>query len=91
MTELWNWLVRNKESGEVMVAQFPNPAIWVFVATLLGRWSSWDALDTELRWIGMGALIVWAADELTRGDAPIRRILGAVVLSWQLWQLFAAG
>lgn len=78
---------RNPETGEVMIGQVPNPAVWVFVLTVVVRWSPWDRLDEELRWIGMGALIVWGADELFRGDAPVRRALGAIVLAWQLWQL----
>ncbi len=72
------------DEGHLVLAQAPNPAIIVFGAAVLLRWSPWDARDTELLWLGRGALIAWAADELLRGDAIIRRLLGAVVLAWQL-------
>jgi hypothetical protein len=66
----------------------PNPALWVWLAVTALRWSPYDSHDTELRWIGSGALIVWGLDELVRGAAPFRRLLGAVVLAGQLWFLF---
>jgi hypothetical protein len=72
------------DEGNLVLAQAPNPAIVVFFAALLLRWSPWDARDTELLWLGRGALIAWSADELLRGDAFVRRALGAVVLAWQL-------
>jgi hypothetical protein len=72
------------DEGNLVLAQVPNPALVVFFSALLLRWSPWDARDTELLWLGRGALIVWAADELVRGEAFIRRALGAVVLAWQL-------
>ena len=80
--------IRDRE-GRVVLAQLPNPAISVFVGATLLRWSPWDAYDAELRWIGTGALLVWAIDELVRGDAPVRRVLGAVVLAWQIGRFVA--
>ncbi len=82
-----DWWFRDRESGKLVLAQFPNPALWVFFAATLLRWTPYDAHDSELRWIGSGALIVWALDELVRGQAPYRRVLGAVVLAWQLANL----
>jgi hypothetical protein len=73
--------------GRSVIFQPPNPAIGVFFLALALRWSPWDARDTELLWIGRGALIAWAADEILRGDALVRRLLGAVVLAWQLFVL----
>lgn len=70
--------------GRSVVFQVPNPPIIVFFAALALRWSPWDARDTELLWLSKGALVAWAADELFRGDAPARRLLGAVVLAWQV-------
>lgn len=78
---------RDRSTGRLVLFQFPNPPIWVFAAATLLRWSAYDSRDEELRWIGSGALIVWGLDELVRGAAPFRRLLGAVVLGWQLWQL----
>lgn len=82
---------RDASTGRAVLVQPPNPAIWVFVLATALRWSPYDARDAELRWIGAGALIVWAADEIVRGDAPVRRVLGVLVLGWQLWRLFSGG
>ena len=80
--------VRDQKTGKLAIIQLPNPALWVFIAATVLRWTSYDAHDTELRWIGSGALIVWGLDELVRGRAPVRRLFGALVLGWELWQLF---
>lgn len=74
-------------SGQLALFQVPNPAIVVWGLATVLRWSPYDSRDTELRWIGSGALIVWGLDELVRGAAPFRRLLGAVVLAWQLSNL----
>ena len=75
-------------AGRLVLFQVPNPALWVWLAATALRLSPYDERDAELRWIGSGALIVWGLDELVRGAAPIRRLLGAAVLAWQLWRLF---
>ena len=82
-----DWWLRNKGTGKLVLFQFPNPPLWVFFAATALRWSPYDEVDPELRWIGSGALMVWGLDELVRGDAPYRRVLGAVVLGWQITQL----
>ncbi len=81
------WWLRNEDTGRLVLFQFPNPALWVFFAATAVRWSPYDGVDSELRWIGSGALMVWGLDELVRGDAPYRRILGVVVLGWQIFNL----
>ena len=87
MTRSRSSLFRDAD-GRLVLIQWPNPAIGVFFVVTGLRWSPWDARDTELLWLGRGALIAWAADEILRGDALLRRLLGAVVLSWQLYVLF---
>jgi hypothetical protein len=72
-------------NGRFVIVQVPNPAISVFFLAVALRWSPWDARDTELLWIGRGALIAWAVDEILRGSAPVRRLLGVVVLTWQIF------
>ena len=73
------------------MAQWPNPALAVWLITLVVGWTG--ALDASrssaLDAVGDGALLVWALDELVRGESPIRRLLGAVVLAVQLVHLFA--
>ncbi len=73
--------------GHLVLVQPPNPALGVFILATVLRLSPWDARDTELLWLGRGALIAWAADEILRGDALLRRLLGAVVLGWQVFVL----
>ena len=75
------------EAGRQVLVQVPNPALCVWMLATVLRWSSYDSRDVELRWIGSGALIAWSLDELVRGAAPFRRVLGAVVLAGQLWSL----
>ncbi|KRC65468.1 hypothetical protein ASE12_12320 [Aeromicrobium sp. Root236] len=82
-----DWFFRDS-SGRLALVQLPNPALWVWLTATALRWSQYDERDTELRWIGTGALIVWALDELVRGASPFRRLLGAVVLVWQLAHVF---
>jgi hypothetical protein len=82
------WWVRDRE-GRLAVAQFPNPALGIWLVARLLEWSDLTSLDdATLRHIGTGALLVWALDELLRGTSPFRRVLGAVVLGAQLAALF---
>lgn len=84
------WWVRDRK-GRVALAQWPNPALAVWMVTVVVGWTGLlgAARDETLASLGMGALIVWALDELTRGSSPFRRLLGAVVLAGQLVRLFA--
>ncbi len=81
------WWVSDAD-GRVAVAQLPNPAIGVWLVTVVARLllPEGERADMVL-WMGRGALVVWALDELLRGDSPARRVLGAGVLVFQLAQL----
>jgi len=85
------WLFRNRDTGRITVAQFPNAALGLFLAVsvlqlLLGPAGQ---LRTGLRVLAAGALIWWAVDELIRGVNPWRRLLGGAVLAGQIAKLFA--
>ncbi len=81
------WWVSDAE-GTVTVAQRPNPAIGVWLVTVVARWLVADGdRASMLLWMGRGALVVWALDELLRGDSPARRVLGAAVLVFQVVQV----
>jgi len=84
------WWFRD-ENGKVVLAQWPNPALAVWlVTTVVGGTGALGAARSEtLAAVGRGALIVWALDEVVRGAAPFRRLLGSVVLVGQLVSLFA--
>lgn len=74
------------------IARWPNPAIAVWLVTVVIGWTGIvdDASrNSTLAGVGDGALVVWALDELVRGDNPFRRLLGAVVLAAQLFRLLA--
>ncbi len=77
---------RNPRSGEIVVAQPPNAAIVMWLVAR-GLALVWDGRDQELRWLGSGALMVWALDELARGASPFRRSLGAIVLGFEVFVL----
>jgi hypothetical protein len=79
------------QNGRVTLAQWPNPALAVWLVTIAVGWAGvlGEARSATLADVGQGALIVWALDELLRGVSPFRRLLGAVVLTGQLVRLFA--
>ncbi len=85
-----DWWLRDPRTGRITVVQWPNPALWVWaLATATSALGVLAARATEIRWIGTGALIAWAADEVVRGVSPARRTLGLVVLAFQLSRLLA--
>ena len=78
-----NWLFRNRQTGEITVAQSPNAALIAFlVAAVVHRvFNITGRAGTGLTIVSTGALAIWAADELLRGVNPFRRMLGAGVLA----------
>lgn len=88
---LVDWLFRNRRTGRITIAQFPNVALGLFLAASGLRWL-WDpdgTPDAALEVVASGALWWWAADEVVRGVNPWRRLLGGTVLVAQLLRLFA--
>jgi hypothetical protein len=77
------WFFRNRSTGEITVAQRPNPALGIFLAATVAQWllGGGGPLSSALRLIAGGALIWWAVDEVVRGVNPWRRFLGAAVLT----------
>ena len=77
-----NWLFRNRRTGEITIAQAPNPAliVWLVATVIKVSFSPSGTVGTALTIFGSGALIIWAGDELIRGVNPFRRAAGAVVL-----------
>lgn len=82
------WWVRDQK-GRWTLAQWPNPALSVWLVAVLVGWTGvlGATRGATLADLGRGALVVWALDELIRGASPIRRLLGAVVLAMQLVRL----
>ena len=72
------WLFRNRRTGRITIAQFPNIALWLFFATVVLRRivASGTAAHTAIDWAGVATLGWWALDEVVRGVNPWRRTLG---------------
>ena len=70
----------------MILAQWPNPALVVWLVTVVVGWTGVLGADrtASLHALGGGALVAWALDELARGASPTRRVIGAVVLAVQL-------
>ncbi len=73
-----DWWFRHRRTGEIVVAQFPNLALWIFLATVVLRWVVPEDTGafTALRAVALVALAWWAIDEVVRGVNPWRRLLG---------------
>jgi hypothetical protein len=73
----FDWAFRNRQTGQVTIAQFPNIALWVFFATaVLRRVVRSGTPHTLFVWVGLASLGWWALDEVLRGVNPWRRLLG---------------
>ena len=78
-----DWLFRDRTTGRLVVAQWPNVALaaWL-VLTAIGVVASPEgAWSTVLRVGAAAALAWWAVDEVVRGVNPFRRALGGLVLA----------
>ncbi|MFB6462000.1 hypothetical protein [Bradyrhizobium tunisiense] len=86
MRRLFDWLFRNRETGAITIAQWPNLVLWtvIFAAVLLWIWPSAGKASLGLTIIVKGGLIIWGADEIIRGVNPWRRCLGAAVIVYQV-------
>jgi hypothetical protein len=75
------WLLRNRRTGGITVAQWPNLPLYAFLASeiALRFVRSGDRAAPALRAVAVVAILVWAADEIARGVNPFRRMLGAAV------------
>jgi hypothetical protein len=80
---------RNPRTGEVVVAQWPNPPLWIFLGATALRLVLPDGTPRAIAGaVGRLALAWWAVDELVRGDSPFRRVLGGVVIAALVVSLF---
>jgi hypothetical protein len=72
-----DWLFRNRRTGQITIAQFPNVALWIFLVTVALRWViTTGVARTTIDGIAVGSLGWWAVDEVVRGVNPWRRLLG---------------
>ena len=80
---VFDWLFRDRRTGRVAIAQWPNLALWLFLAAAAIRLFAHPAgtAGTVLNAVAGLTLTWWAVDEVARGVNPFRRALGAVVLA----------
>ncbi len=77
------WLFADRATGRIVIAQWPNLALWIFLAAFaIGNSVPQGAAGTIVRMVGTTSLTVWAVDEILRGVNPWRRLLGIAVLAW---------
>ena len=81
-----DWLFRNRHTGQITVAQFPNLPLWLFLAATAVQlvFDPSGGLRTAVRAAAVIGLVWWAVDEVLRGVNPWRRILGGAVLAGQV-------
>lgn len=86
VTSAFDWWFRNRETGQITIAQWPNVSFGLYLVAALGRFafSPEGDVGTVVDVIATGALVWWALDELIRGVNPWRRLLGAGMLAFQL-------
>jgi len=79
-----DWLLRNRETGRLTVAQFPNVSLVIFLAASLLRLLGAQRGDvrTIVDLVAAISILWWAVDEVIRGVNPFRRMLGTAVLAW---------
>ncbi len=78
----WIFEDRTSATGRLVVGQWPNPPLWVFIVGAIGRrvFSS-GAPHAVFAVVAAVALVAWALLEIAKGVNPFRRALGAVVLA----------
>lgn len=84
-----DWAFRNRQTGRITVAQWPNVALGLFLAATVLRWLVHPAggVGTAFNVFTLATLVWWAADEVLRGVNPWRRFLGGSLLVWELVRL----
>lgn len=75
---LFDWLCRDRRTGRITIAQFPNVPLWIFLITVGLRYvvPADSVIRTTLDWVGLVALSWWALAEVIRGVNPFRRLVG---------------
>ena len=84
------WWLQDRD-GKLALAQWPNPALWVWLASVVVGWAGVleGPRGSTIHDVGRGALLVWSLDEVVRGASPARRVIGALVLAYLVVRLFA--
>lgn len=74
---LFEWLFRNRRTGQITIGQWPNAAAKTTVVSGIVHWLFPDDLVGKFaRVISVGSLVIWALQELLGGVNPARRMNG---------------
>lgn len=78
MRSVVDWWFRDRRTGQIVIGQFPNLPLWLFIAgTAVGWLATSDSSVGRLAWVvatvGLGW---WAVAEVSSGVNPWRRALG---------------
>jgi hypothetical protein len=78
-----DWVFRDRRTGRIVVAQWPNPplAVWLGATAVRVLVDPAGTAGTVVQVVGTAALGWWAVAEVGWGVNPWRRFLGAVVLA----------
>jgi hypothetical protein len=86
--KVFDWAFRDRSTGRIVIAQWPNVPLAIWIAASVLR-ALIDPADTTPYDVVAGlALTWWSVDEIVRGVNPWRRFLGAVVLTGLVLSLF---
>lgn len=79
----FDWLFRDRSTGKVVIAQWPNLplAIFLVAAGVRSLLHPGGVAGTVVSVLASLALLWWSLGEITRGVNPFRRFLGAAVLA----------
>ena len=88
---LIDWAFRDRTSGRIVIGQWPNLPLWIFLGAQAIAWlgSADERIAGWAQIVSWIALAIWAADELIRGVNPWRRGLGGAVLIGMAIRLLA--
>lgn len=80
----FDWLFTDRKTGRIVIAQFPNPSLWIAIGLFAARWIAGllGAPSGVIMALSVAFSVVmlwWAGRELFQGVNPFRRILGAGV------------
>jgi hypothetical protein len=87
-----DWLFRNRQTGQITIAQMPNIPLGLFLIASVLRWlfDPSGGARTALGALATVGLLWWAVDEVVRGVNPWRRFLGGAVLAGQVLKYLGA-
>jgi len=76
----------SNKSGDIVIVQPPNIPLMAGLGLLAASFFvRTGGAHTVMAALASGALSYWALSELTSGESPFRRVLGAVVGGYCFW------